>query len=382
MKIKQPTGLLPFTSLMLALSMLATARAQTNATVPISVPTQVIILGTLHGYHRANTNYSPGVLRDVIPYDREGRDEFYQKTRYSLRQQAADECLDRWIKIQNRQAPDSIPVLTDRLAADAAAWRRRLGSSGPEIINSPAYDMVVAAKHGIFHSIVPKLLAAAGEQMLSEEYLFFADEWQERNQVMARNVRDIARKFAGKRLVVLAGAEHRYLLRELLAKAPEVELKEFYQVPEWTNAQPTPGAGSTQKNADAAPSGATERDAAITAARNGAMVGIGVELEIQDGSPVIRRVFPGSPAELSGQLHPGDHLLSVAQGDNPYVDARRIGLQKLVQTIRGAPGTRIRLQVRSAEAPPDSPPRTVSLVRGQVSLTSEIPMPQVSSQRK
>jgi len=50
----------------------------------------------------------------------------------------------------------------------------------------------------------------------------------------ARYIQEIARCFAGKRLVVLAGSEHRYVLRELLAKSPEVELKEFYEVPGWT----------------------------------------------------------------------------------------------------------------------------------------------------
>ena len=83
-----------------------------------------------------------------------------------------------------------------------------------------------------------KLLAAAGERELAEEFLFVNDEWQERNQIMARHIREVACKFAGKRLVVLAGAEHRHILRELLAKAPEVELKEFYEVPEWTGATP------------------------------------------------------------------------------------------------------------------------------------------------
>jgi len=34
----------------------------------------------------------------------------------------------------------------------------------------------------------------------------------------------------------------------------------------------------------------------------------------------------GTPAELSGQLHPGDRILVLAQGDNSFVDARAIAL--------------------------------------------------------
>jgi hypothetical protein len=266
------------------------ARPQTDAAAPASVPTQVIILGTLHGGHKANTNYSLDLLRDfivamkpsailvelppeiggratvyggritkdfegnentaanlaadalgvnLIPFDREGRNEFYQRTRYFSRQKAANERFQNWLEVQTRKEPGSIQVLTLRLESDAIASQNRLyGTGGPELINSPVHDMVIATKHGIAYGIVPKLLAASGERELSEEFLFLGDEWQERNQTMARNIREIGRKFAGKRLVVLAGSEHRYLLHELLAKVPELELKEFYQVPGW--------AGSTQ----------------------------------------------------------------------------------------------------------------------------------------
>jgi len=37
-----------------------------------------------------------------------------------------------------------------------------------------------------------------------------------------------------------------------------------------------------------------------------------------------------------------------------------------VQAIRGAPGTLLQLQVLPADAPPDSSPRTVAVVRGQI----------------
>jgi hypothetical protein len=269
-----------------------TAKPQTNAAATASVPTQVIILGTLHGSHKANTNYSLDVLRDVIvamkpaailvelppeiggrstvhngrvtkdfggdentaanlaadalgvniiPYDRKGRNEIYQRTRYSSRQKAANERLQNWLEVQTQKESGSIQVLTSRLLSDAVAAQSRFdGSGGPELINSAAYDMVIATKHGIAYGIIPKLLVASGERELSEEFLFIADEWEERNRTMARNILEIARKFAGKRLVVLTGSEHRYLLRELLAKAPELELKEFYQVPGWTqSARPT-----------------------------------------------------------------------------------------------------------------------------------------------
>ena len=109
-----------------------------------------------------------------------------------------------------------------------------------------------------------------------------------------------------------------------------------------------------------------ERDAAIKAIQNVAPVGIGAELKVQDGYTVINRLLPGMSAELGGQLHPGDRILAVAQGNNSFVDASGLALADLVQLIRGAPGTLLQLQVLSADAPPDSPPRTVAVVRGQI----------------
>lgn len=109
-----------------------------------------------------------------------------------------------------------------------------------------------------------------------------------------------------------------------------------------------------------------ERDMALDAIRKVAPVGIGAEIAQQDGYAVINRLIPDSPAELSGQLHSGDRIVAVAQGDSAFLDARHLPLSELVQAIRGAPGTSIRLQVFPAAAPPDSPPVTVTLFRDQI----------------
>ena len=269
-----------------------TARPQTNVTAIPPAPTQVVILGTLHDAHRTNRNYSFDTLRNLILtlkpsailvelppeingwptiqnarvvkslssnelmvaneaadaldvkifcYDREGRNEFYRNTRYFPREQAASAHLKDWMEAQKKKDSNSIPARAARLAQDAWSSQSRFNLSGrPEVINSPEYDMAIATKHGMLYDILPKLLAESGERDLAGEYLFMNDYWQERNRIMARNIQDVARTFAGKRLVVLAGSEHRCILRELLGKVPELELKEFYQVPDWPGiARPT-----------------------------------------------------------------------------------------------------------------------------------------------
>jgi len=110
----------------------------------------------------------------------------------------------------------------------------------------------------------------------------------------------------------------------------------------------------------------TQRDAALAAIRTMAPVGIGAALSIQDGYAVINQLFPGTPAELSGQIHPGDRIVALAQGDGAFVDARGLPLKDIVDMVRGAPNTTLQLQLLGADAGPESPPRTVSILRNQL----------------
>jgi len=108
------------------------------------------------------------------------------------------------------------------------------------------------------------------------------------------------------------------------------------------------------------------RDAALQAIRNVAPVGIGAELRMQDGYPIINGLVPGTPAALGGQLRAGDRIVALAQGNNSFVDARGVSLEEIVKMIRGAPGTQLQLQVLPADAPPNSLPRTVPIIRDQI----------------
>jgi len=110
----------------------------------------------------------------------------------------------------------------------------------------------------------------------------------------------------------------------------------------------------------------SQQAAAVDAIRSVAPVGIGAALGTQDGYPVILNVLPGTPAELSGQLHKGDRILALSQGGNPFVDTRNVALADIVQMVRGVSGSQLQLQVLPADAPPNSLPRTVSLVREQL----------------
>ncbi len=109
-----------------------------------------------------------------------------------------------------------------------------------------------------------------------------------------------------------------------------------------------------------------EKDAAVRAIRSVAPVGIGAALGMQDGYPVINQVLPGTPAEASGQLHPGDRIVGLAQGDSAFVDAHGFALKDIVDMIRGTPGSLLQLQVVRADAPPGSQPQIVAITRDQI----------------
>jgi carboxyl-terminal processing protease len=87
---------------------------------------------------------------------------------------------------------------------------------------------------------------------------------------------------------------------------------------------------------------------------------------MQDGYPIIGGLLPGTPAALSGQIHSGDRIIGVAQGDNRFVDAAGLSLADLVQMIRGAPGTMVQLQLVPTDAGPNTSPRTIAIVRDQI----------------
>jgi hypothetical protein len=109
-----------------------------------------------------------------------------------------------------------------------------------------------------------------------------------------------------------------------------------------------------------------ERDAAIQAIRTSAPVGIGTVLGFDGGYPVITDLVAGMPAERSGQLKSGDRIVAIAQAGGAFMDMNEVPLQNVVAAIRGAPNTMLQLKVVPAGSGPNTPPKTVIIVRDQI----------------
>lgn len=102
------------------------------------------------------------------------------------------------------------------------------------------------------------------------------------------------------------------------------------------------------------------------------LFGIGAVLRSEDGYCQIVELTPGGPALRSGQLKPGDKIVAVAQGDNGEpVDVIDMKLDKIVEMIRGAKGTVVRLTVIPADAADPSMRKNVRIVREEVKLEDQ-----------
>jgi hypothetical protein len=247
--------------------------------------TQVVIIGTIHSAHYKNPNYSPDTLKEIIlslkpdailielplslvdpngrplemlrkkdlpdgpecwatdtvatqlgirqiPYDRPDREENFKKTNYFERQKGSNKLSNKWFKETTDKDPNSLDIKTAQLRGYASQAQYRLFmNAGPEIINSDAHDSVIRIKHSVWYDIMPVILKKyPGYETLVDDYLFEKQQWQERNKIMVDNIVKAAKEYPGKRLVVVTGSEHRYILRELLRDVNSIDLKEYWEI--------------------------------------------------------------------------------------------------------------------------------------------------------
>ncbi len=100
--------------------------------------------------------------------------------------------------------------------------------------------------------------------------------------------------------------------------------------------------------------------------------GIGAQLQRQDDVVVIRELIPGGPAMLSGKLKAGDRIVGVGQGpEGPMEDVIGWRIDDVVDKIKGAKGTVVRLDIVPAEAVLDSKPVRIVLKRAEVKLEDQ-----------
>jgi hypothetical protein len=76
-----------------------------------------------------------------------------------------------------------------------------VGSQEVLPFNGPGYDQLARAKYDWLHALNP------ASQLV---------QWQARNHIMAQRVRNTVLKHAGRRILIVVGADHNYMLADLL----------------------------------------------------------------------------------------------------------------------------------------------------------------------
>lgn len=96
--------------------------------------------------------------------------------------------------------------------------------------------------------------------------------------------------------------------------------------------------------------------------------GIGAELTIEDEYTKVARVIPGGPADLQGLLKAEDKIISVGQDDEELVDVIGWRLDDVVQLIRGAKDSTVRLELISGASDSADSTEIIAIVRDKVKL--------------
>ena len=167
-----------------------------------------------------------------IPFEREGRDEIYEETNCFERERKAMEAADKWGDWLQANRRDSNDYRLIYAFASACGSQGQLNlRATPDIINSHAYDAVIWIKHNLIYHIIPEVMRRYPEMQETAEFWELSGKmWDERNRTMADNLTRIAAGFPIGRLAVVTGADHRYILRDLLSDKPGIVLREYWEV--------------------------------------------------------------------------------------------------------------------------------------------------------
>jgi hypothetical protein len=99
------------------------------------------------------------------------------------------------------------------------------------------------------------------------------------------------------------------------------------------------------------------------------LIGIGAVLSLEDdGYCVVKEVKPGSPADLSGQIHMNDKIVAVQQAGGENIEVIGMKLRRIVDLIRGAKGTKVTLTILPHDAVDAGKTKVVHIVRDVIKL--------------
>lgn len=100
------------------------------------------------------------------------------------------------------------------------------------------------------------------------------------------------------------------------------------------------------------------------------LVGIGALLGIEEDNCFVKEIVPGGPADIGKQLKPNDKIMAVAQAGSEPVEVIGMKLRKVVEMIRGAKGSQVKLTIQPGDATDSSVRKEITITRDVVKLNS------------
>jgi hypothetical protein len=174
--------------------------------------------------NRASYTYQRQRGIQLRPFDIEGRHEFYAKEHYRERENKLFAAMMTMYKSNKLSAAckTDFELLLLALSSYSTLSFHSLKES-----NSDVATKFIALKSAVdldlMISIAKRTKELAG-------WLAFAElrkaYWQKRNTVMCENIRRYSKEFAGKRIVVLVGNDHKYILQHMLQEH-QVDVKNY-----------------------------------------------------------------------------------------------------------------------------------------------------------
>ena len=99
--------------------------------------------------------------------------------------------------------------------------------------------------------------------------------------------------------------------------------------------------------------------------------GIGAVLTTEDEFTKVVSIVTGGPADMAGELQPLDRIAGVAQGDEDFVNVTGWRVGDVVDLIRGAKGSVVRLNVIPKAADNDLTRKVIQITRDTVKLEEQ-----------